>query len=636
MEAIIYLTPSAAINETYKKLFNVKTRFSGPGVLGFDNETITKQLQAEVLFFPLQIIIHGIKVFVATLGSSDQAELNFAGPGYCSSFYYKYHGQYSLICQSIVNTGCRIDIYHQEKKVQTYTGKSPTDVWTNLNILKNFDGRDLFGLCDQFVIQAIRTYMNTPYCKSCDWNNIQIMTHAFEKCLKKRISVVNVNWYQFFAKWKQQSTTIIEFTSHLASIYPVNYEVTNVILGAWRAMMRYVGCTDITPYKKKESSLEFWTYAEDSTSDGALILYLYTKNLLNGIPYDPSKSEVLVKNQELRNKVGQFWNCFDTSIKINKRGLEGKQRILSVIANDFGRQEIKEKLNISNDLMNAARKYSRTNGPGCIAIYEGEKIQTAIVDLGGTSVANLEPIRDNHKVKTIAGITKLFYFEWPVDGDYAGYIRAQCLPHIGSCSQFSPFEISKLTTTPVNKPISNTTPHSIPKNPWVFSLSRVQNANNQEKDNNRVRLLFAIEETFELKRGWALKSNQKYGTRGAGKRMTKIVKAYLESYFLAGNMNRTDRMTAKDMVEQLQILANEGEIDVEDVPEITTVASWITRYAASLKKQSAIEKVAEGSNTARNTNNFQEMVKSSGEKSCGWKRNTNSHSEQVTKRQKKM
>ncbi|PKY29031.1 hypothetical protein RhiirB3_530235 [Rhizophagus irregularis] len=201
---------------------------------------------------------------------------------------------------------------------------------------------------------------------------------------------------------------------------------------------------------------------------------------------------------------------------------------------------------------------------------EGEKIQTAIADLGGTSVANLEPIRDNHKVKTIAGITKLFYFEWPIDGDYAGYIRAQCLPHIGSWSQFSPFEISKLTTTPINKPISNTTPHSAPKNPWIFSLSRVQNVNNQEKDNNQVRLLLAIEETFELKRGWALKT---------------------------GNMNWTDRMTAKDMVEQLQILADEGEIDVEDVPEITTVASWITRYAASLKKQSAIEKAAEGSNT---------------------------------------
>lgn len=86
---------------------------------------------------------------------------------------------------------------------------------------------------------------------------------------------------------------------------------------------------------------------------------------------------------------------------------------------------------------------------------------------------------------------------------------------------------------------------------FLYSLD----VNNQEKDNNQVRLLLgkinniffrynllviiiiidyfdiAIEETFELKRGWALKSNQKYGTRGAGKRMTKTVKAYLESYF---------------------------------------------------------------------------------------------------------
>jgi hypothetical protein len=138
-----------------------------------------------------------------------------------------------------------------------------------------------------------------------------------------------------------------------------------------------------------------------------------------------------------------------------------------------------------------------------------------------------------------------------------------------------------------------------------------------------------------LKRGWALKSNQKYGKRGAGKRMTKTVKSYLESYFLAGNMNRIDRMTAKDMVEQLQILASEGEIQAEDVPEIATVASWITRYAASLKKQSAIEKIAEGSNTARNIHNFQEMAKSSSEKGKKSVRDVNNNSEQVTKRQRK-
>ncbi|CAG8729002.1 21172_t:CDS:2, partial [Rhizophagus irregularis] len=37
----------------------------------------------------------------------------------------------------------------------------------------------------------------------------------------------------------------------------------------------------------------------------------------------------------------------------------------------------------------------------------------------GTSVANLEPVRNNATVKTIAGITKLSYFKWPITGDYA-------------------------------------------------------------------------------------------------------------------------------------------------------------------------------------------------------------------------
>jgi len=137
-----------------------------------------------------------------------------------------------------------------------------------------------------------------------------------------------------------------------------------------------------------------------------------------------------------------------------------------------------------------------------------------------------------------------------------------------------------------------------------------------------------------LKKGWALKSNQKYGKRGAGKRMTNTVKSYLESYFLAGNMNKTDQMTAKDMVEQLQILANEGEIQVEDVPEITKVANWITRYAASLKKRSA-ETIAEGSNITRNfNNNFQEMEKFGNKKGKKVVYNNN-NSEQVTKQQKK-
>ncbi|CAG8531406.1 10493_t:CDS:2, partial [Diversispora eburnea] len=131
--------------------------------------------------------------------------------------------------------------------------------------------------------------------------------------------------------------------------FAADFEITNTILGAWRSMIRY---------------LEFWTCAEDPSSDHASILYLYTNNLLNSIPYNPLEAKIFVKNQDLQNKVDQFWNCFNTSIKMNKCGLDSKQRILSVIVNDFGCHGMQENLKISNDLMNAARKYSRTNGPG--------------------------------------------------------------------------------------------------------------------------------------------------------------------------------------------------------------------------------------------------------------------------------
>ena len=43
-----------------------------------------------------------------------------------------------------------------------------------------------------------------------------------------------------------------------------------------------------------------------------------------------------------------------------------------------------------------------------------------------------------------------------------------------------------------------------------------------------------ISDKFQLEKGWALKSNQKYGQRGSGKRITITVKAYLEGFFLAG------------------------------------------------------------------------------------------------------
>jgi hypothetical protein len=148
-----------------------------------------------------------------------------------------------------------------------------------------------------------------------------------------------------------------------------------------------------------------------------------------------------------------------------------------------------------------------------------------------------------------------------------------------------------------------------------------------------------------------LKSKQKYGIRGGGKRMTKKVKSYLEGYFLSGNVNKSDRMTAREMVSELQNLAEEDEIQVKDIPEVVTVANWITRYAASLKKLLAQQ--LEESNSLRNFKNNQgnltitdinegeEIIGSNEEESSihGKKQktalDTNNTNEHFTKRHKK-
>ena len=81
------------------------------------------------------------------------------------------------------------------------------------------------------------------------------------------------------------------------------------------------------------------------------------------------------------------------------------------------------------------------------------------------------------------------------------------------------------------------------------------------------------------------------------------VKTYLEGFFLAGNVNKTDRMSAKDMVIQLKQLAEEGEIQESEVPEIKTVEGWITRYSASLHKKSAEQRAMDGSHDQENVRN---------------------------------
>ena len=45
--------------------------------------------------------------------------------------------------------------------------------------------------------------------------------------------------------------------THLKPLYPPNYEFTDWELCAWKKMMKSIGYTNIMPYKKEESKVNF-------------------------------------------------------------------------------------------------------------------------------------------------------------------------------------------------------------------------------------------------------------------------------------------------------------------------------------------------------------------------------------------
>jgi hypothetical protein len=92
---------------------------------------------------------------------------------------------------------------------------------------------------------------------------------------------------------------------------------------------------------------------------------------------------------------------------------------------------------------------------------------------------------------------------------------------------------------------------------------------------------------FPLTIGWALKEVQKYGKKGGGKHMKKRIILILEQCFLAGNIDKSCRMNAQEMLNMLKLKVEEGELENSDLPKLPTIQGWITRYTAQLRERNA-------------------------------------------------
>ena len=74
----------------------------------------------------------------------------------------------------------------------------------------------------------------------------------------------------------------------------------------------------------------------NSEQDRCILKMLYNERFLNIYP------------SHQRDNSKKLWNCIYNSYKENKKGYDGKQRILSIIANDISYQDLQSKLEVSD------------------------------------------------------------------------------------------------------------------------------------------------------------------------------------------------------------------------------------------------------------------------------------------------
>ncbi|RHZ60633.1 hypothetical protein Glove_351g19 [Diversispora epigaea] len=364
-------SPSKALNSLYHKIFNTNTEYSGLylhaklfwgpeiAISGKKIYSLIEDTHNWILFlFPyIEWILHKSQkveipqkskinfgniieqflTIVSRIGHSKKEENHYkAGSGYISSIVTRYKGQNHLFLLKIQKNECQIEVYHEETHIKTFNGATPDIVWNEIGIHKKLLGSYIFGITHEQVQKQLQNSKSEEFllCTSDKWDNQELMNEIFARHIKSRkIPNTMNNWQELFLNWKLQRSSIIIFSKILESIYPINYQFQDKELSAWRAMFRSCGCTDVTPYHRKLSKIEFWSNAQDPQSDQNTLSYLHHSDMLQ---IEPG----------------------------NKRGAEGCIRILSIIAEGFSISKLKKNLSIGSDTITNARKHARLYGPG--------------------------------------------------------------------------------------------------------------------------------------------------------------------------------------------------------------------------------------------------------------------------------
>ena len=95
------------------------------------------------------------------------------------------------------------------------------------------------------MLNAIQKVCRAISCNCNDWDNPTIMDKLFEKHLKRKIAIADIEWRKLFAEWSKQKSGIVEIFSMLRTIYPENYKFVEYEIQAWKRLLKATGCTEL-------------------------------------------------------------------------------------------------------------------------------------------------------------------------------------------------------------------------------------------------------------------------------------------------------------------------------------------------------------------------------------------------------
>lgn len=331
-----------------------KSRLKGSKFFGMANDDQLNRISLDVTFSPFIIKEDKFKMFVIN------ASYNTTGPsdGYHITFVERFRHEHVIFSQFYNNNLFHVNLYslNTGELLNEHQNSDVNVLWKSIGLFQKYSGRQLFLLENAEMKQIIeKTIIFQVSCSEWDPIIFDKLHSTYMKHFYSKEFTLSVLIYL-----SNKKSTLFELNNLLYKFNIIekndsNFNETTLRkIRAWRQLLKASGCKQI----KANEDNEYWSKADDIAADLEVLELFYE------IKSNSDSNTQLNLNKESDSSAKIFWKSFENAMSFNKRGPDGQQRILSIIAEKFSYSELENHLNISNNLITAARKYAQIYGEG--------------------------------------------------------------------------------------------------------------------------------------------------------------------------------------------------------------------------------------------------------------------------------